>query len=78
MLNKYYISERYLLDRESGCLHDLKGTTNPGNEGCGLETMNHPLLFDAKKPPAAGETLKLKTPGGKQTFTIKSRCPRCF
>jgi hypothetical protein len=78
MVNKYYVKERWLYDPERGLLHDLKGTKDPENRPCGLETISRPILFDAKTAPAAGERLRIKTPGGRKDVLVAGHCQHCL
>ena len=78
MLNKYYISERYLYDPENQMLHDLKGSKDPENAQCRLNCIQKPLLFDSKKLPAQHKKCSIKTAGGKRSIIIQQYCPFCI
>lgn len=78
MMNKYYIKEQYLLDLESGTLHDLKGNKDADNRGCGLDRITRSCLFDARHLPELGKELRVHTPGGKKKILIKAHCPHCL
>lgn len=76
---KEFTEFRYLFDIDSGILHDLQSSHNPKNKNCGIEKVEHWVVFDTERTPIQGALIKkLTTTREVVDIEVRRLCQYCM